>query len=616
MIKSVEMINWRAYEQRQIIFKPGLNFLMGANGVGKTSVLEAIAYALTGEPSTVNDRAKLLRDPNKDATVRLIFMAGEQEYLVERSQSSKKAEGARLNLIGDRKALASSQSRVTAKIEELLGVSADFLQRIIYMAEGDVFRFLDQPPGEAIDAQIRQVLGLTQMDEFLKATEGAEKELKTQIKNVQELLADLEKQNIRDADRFDSVLRTLSQRRDIVLAQLREAQRNADEFRHNQESILRLKPMLSQATQALKQSPDLWNESESLSAIEIFQQLEKSQQRVSATAQEGSVTQARLQGEQAASQRILDLLLPVADRSETLPCPVCGKPMTKSERVAIIQTIEADISKLDNEIDLSKQQQQAATQALAQITASLTGVRELRNFLVHAGGVSVNISLPLRQLAEEVGRSEDEFRNELAQLEQRLETTNKALAELETERSGVLALQTRLRDMDYASPESASEALVGLETRALTIRAAKNAAEETLSVQRNIDLHSVYEQVAQVWATFLGEERWQVELDKEGMPVMKDRSGREYDLSQFSGGEKTALLIMLHTIIAHHFSKVGFLLVDEPLEHLDAINRRSLVHFLVNAYKHSAFKQAIVATFEETLIRKYMSTEGVQVIHI
>jgi hypothetical protein len=52
------------------------------------------------------------------------------------------------------------------------------------------------------------------------------------------------------------------------------------------------------------------------------------------------------------------------------------------------------------------------------------------------------------------------------------------------------------------------------------------------------------------------------------------------------------------------------------VEHLDPINRRSLIRFLVSAYRRGSFEQAIVATFEESLIRKYMSEEGVNVIHL
>ena len=75
------------------------------------------------------------------------------------------------------------------------------------------------------------------------------------------------------------------------------------------------------------------------------------------------------------------------------------------------------------------------------------------------------------------------------------------------------------------------------------------------------------------------------------MPTLQDGEGRQLDLSQFSGGEKTALLIMLHTIIAHHFSRSDFLLIDEPLEHLDPINRRSLIRFLVGAQPQPAQQQ-------------------------
>lgn len=127
MINSVAMINWRAYDQHQVGFNPGITFIMGANGVGKTTILEAIAYALTGEPSTVRDRTKLLRDPTKLATVRLSFTIDGQVYAVERSQSSKRAESASLTRAGEGRKLANTHKGVTAQIERLMGVSADFL---------------------------------------------------------------------------------------------------------------------------------------------------------------------------------------------------------------------------------------------------------------------------------------------------------------------------------------------------------------------------------------------------------------------------------------------------------------------------------------------------------
>lgn len=178
------------------------------------------------------------------------------------------------------------------------------------------------------------------------------------------------------------------------------------------------------------------------------------------------------------------------------------------------------------------------------------------------------------------------------------------------------ALHNQLEVLGYRSLEGVHNALAQLEARALSIRAAETAIEHVQRGQRNVDMQSIYDQVAQVWTSFAGEGRWRLELDKDGIPQLQDPSGRWLDLSPFSGGEKTALLVMLHTIIAQHFSHSDFLLIDEPLEHLDPINRRSLIWFLVEAQRKGRFRQAIIATFEESLLRKYMSDDDVHIIHL
>ena len=153
--------------------------------------------------------------------------------------------------------------------------------------------------------------------------------------------------------------------------------------------------------------------------------------------------------------------------------------------------------------------------------------------------------------------------------------------------------------------------------RLLSIRAASEATEITLATQQQTDMQSIYQQIADLWSSFTGVSGWEVEMDPQGYPtVINPEFDLKLDMRQLSGGEKTALLIMLHTIIAHHFSQSEFLMIDEPLEHLDPINRRSLIRFLVDAYRHRVFGQSIIATFEEALIRKYQSMEGVNIIAV
>lgn len=47
-IKKICIQNYKAIKELELEFLPGVNLLIGDNGVGKTSILEAISVALSG----------------------------------------------------------------------------------------------------------------------------------------------------------------------------------------------------------------------------------------------------------------------------------------------------------------------------------------------------------------------------------------------------------------------------------------------------------------------------------------------------------------------------------------------------------------------------------------
>jgi exonuclease SbcC len=617
MINKVEMNNWRAYDHKEINFKPGLTFILGANGRGKTSILEAIAYALTGEPATVTQRDKLLRNPEELARVQLWFTVDGQGYTVERLQSSQRAKGAKLIKAGTKRPLASSHKAVTTRIEKIMGVSADFLQRIVYMSEGNVFRFLKERSGKALNTQIRQVLGLTRMDEFLKALTQAEKQIKNQRRELQVILDELARLGVKRGVYLEPQFQMLDERRAEYLTQLRSAESKIARLKREYEDLGRLAGLLNEALPAIRQDSDLWARAQNRPVRALFSDLEQQLQATQEVVQEHHVAQARLEGEQLGYQRILDILSPYAGQTETLPCPVCGKPMTNSEREHVMQDIQGNLQRLKQELESLNARRAEAETTRHKLDQHVTDLRELRNNLTHVTFQSIPAEASVADLqqitqVQQVARIKDE----LGQLQAQVNALEAKLRDLESEKANYLAIQNRLHQLGYASPEEAIETLVGLEVRSLSLRAASQAAQETLTAQRNIDMEAIYDQLARIWGAFAGNQSWRIELDRQGMPSLQNQAGRQFDLSQFSGGEKSALLVMLHTIIAHHFAKSDFLLIDEPFEHLDPVNRRSLIRFLVGAYRQDSFKQAIVATFEESLIRKYMSQEGINVIHL
>ncbi len=94
-IRSLRLVDFRAHAATRVSFTPGLNLLHGANGTGKTNVLEAVHYCCLGKSFvTSNDQYALRRgarffeveadfsfDSRSDATVRLTYVPGEGKRL-------------------------------------------------------------------------------------------------------------------------------------------------------------------------------------------------------------------------------------------------------------------------------------------------------------------------------------------------------------------------------------------------------------------------------------------------------------------------------------------------------------------------------------------------------
>jgi exonuclease SbcC len=55
-ILSVSLKNFKSHSDRHFTFQPGTNAICGENGAGKTSILEAIAWALFDYAGDYNKR--------------------------------------------------------------------------------------------------------------------------------------------------------------------------------------------------------------------------------------------------------------------------------------------------------------------------------------------------------------------------------------------------------------------------------------------------------------------------------------------------------------------------------------------------------------------------------
>lgn len=134
----------------------GLYLITGDTGAGKTTIFDAICFALYGEPSGNNRRSDMLRSnfaEGKTPTfVELEFSCGGKVYVVRRSPeyerpkekgigtASQKA-AASLEFPDGRQPLTKNRE-VTAAITDLIGLDREQFSQIAMIAQGDFLRLL------------------------------------------------------------------------------------------------------------------------------------------------------------------------------------------------------------------------------------------------------------------------------------------------------------------------------------------------------------------------------------------------------------------------------------------------------------------------------------------
>ena len=134
----------------------GLYLITGDTGAGKTTLFDAITFALYGEASGVSREPSMLRSkyaaPEAPTFVEMEFLCAGRRYTVRRSPSYDRPsrrgggltrEAARATLTGEGiERPLTRPTEVTARITELLGLTREQFGQIAMIAQGDFLRVL------------------------------------------------------------------------------------------------------------------------------------------------------------------------------------------------------------------------------------------------------------------------------------------------------------------------------------------------------------------------------------------------------------------------------------------------------------------------------------------
>jgi len=245
MILEVKLSNIKSYESQKIRFYPGVNAIIGENGAGKTTIIEAIGFVLFNTlPYKISDflrrgekkgeiRIKIIaKDERTYELVRKISKNGTSEYYVNDLETGRIAEGT---------------SEVLEWIEDNFNLEVDpaiFFENVIGIQQGKMIsQFLEAP--SARDKIFSPIIGVEGYKKAFEKSKRYESFIKERISEMEKNVAIIKKE-VEVKKKLNKKLKTLIEQKKEFEKQLKEMK--IDDLKITLENYDKLKSKLETLT--------------------------------------------------------------------------------------------------------------------------------------------------------------------------------------------------------------------------------------------------------------------------------------------------------------------------------------------------------------------------------
>lgn len=570
MITLVRLSNWRAYRNVELQMESGTTFLVAMNGVGKSSLLEAVQWVFTRSPK--QDPERILKG-ERTAEVEVHLLAGSTPMRIKRQLTLGTGKTPLRTPKADVKTWIGEgevpEGDFFDRLASMWGADNEFVSRIAFL-DDRLIQHNDEPD---LRGHLCQAFELDHLEAEAHRLEPAIREALS--------LASAAHQSIKVAKR------DLEEAEEHVTTQT-EALRSA----RAQETVLRDK--VRAAAEALQAATTRANERASkkkwdLDAAAIIEQA----QPLAGPIAHGADIRAALhaarhaaerQAEEARAERVrlieritsLENALRSLDGAES-ECPVCRRPLDGDSRVHARRVHDHDRELTEGQL---------AEVNVDQPTMLVTALGDLLFRAERLGDRPPDVP--------DDDIDVDEFQRLATESQDELEALLLELGSLQTHVTAVRENRDRL-----LAEADGSDAAAALFRYHADLTAAKSALEATVSTVLAAQIGPVGAEVSNRW-TGVFPNRPGLVVDMDGN-LSRVVNGEKLRYESFSNGEKTVarLLFRLATLITT--TNVPFCWIDEPLEHLDDRSKLLVARTLAMFGRDGLVKQIFVTTFQEEL---------------
>jgi exonuclease SbcC len=184
VIGRVKLVNFLSHVNTEIEFGEGLTVFIGRNGAGKSSVIDAITYALYGQHT--RGKRTHVRDGSGGGRVELELHVAGRKYEIVREfdgrgelRAAAIREDGRLLVTGEKR----DEGRVSEVVSRILGLDYDRMVSSVVIQQGEIDAILRSDPKE-LKELFDDLMGLRTFDVAYDRMKGALEGFRERIRKV------------------------------------------------------------------------------------------------------------------------------------------------------------------------------------------------------------------------------------------------------------------------------------------------------------------------------------------------------------------------------------------------------------------------------------------------